>query len=93
MSPPSSQGFRVTLISRYFIWKKKKIQSYCDTVRLPLQLVRALEKSGCTSLSVPSTAARGSLQFSFCQVLNGGLYLDFEVLRWSKLVEFLGFTK
>ena len=31
-----------------------------------------------------------SLQIVFCQVLNRGLHLDFDVLQWSKLVEILG---
>ena len=40
--------------------------------------------------SVSSTAACDSVQVGLCQLHNRGLHLDFDVLRWSKMVEIWG---
>ena len=58
-----------------------------STLCLHLRLVRALQiavgKRECFIC-----AACDSLQIGRLQVLNRGLHLDFQVLEWSKLVEF-----
>ena len=68
-------------------YRKKKFQSYFDTLRLHLRLERVVTQS------VSSTAADDSLQIDFCQVLNRSVYLDFEVLQWSKICRNFGHTK
>ena len=81
---PLVPGFQVTLIPRCFIVTELAI---FDTLRLHLRLVRALQIAGGHQECVIHSRACDSLQVGRLQVLNRGVHLDFEVLRWSKLVE------
>ena len=60
-----------------------------NTLRLHLRLVRASQiASGYQECFIHR--ACDWLQIGLAQVLNRGLYLDVEVLQWSKLDEFGG---
>ena len=71
---------------------RKKISHYFNTLRLDLGPVRDLAER-LHQLSVSSTAACDSLQIGRPRCLNRGLYLDFDVIEWSKLVEIWGTQK
>ena len=67
-------------------YRNNGFQSYFDTMRLHLRLVRALQIAGGNQERFIRRAC-AALQNDLAQVLNRGLHLDFEVLHWSKLDE------
>ena len=73
----------------YIFYRINQFQSFCNTLRLHLRLVRALQIAGGSQKCFIHRAC-DSLEIGLPQVISRGLYHDVEVLQWSKLDGFWG---
>ena len=70
-------------------YRNNIFQSYFDTLRLHLRVVRALQRAGGDPKCFIHRAC-DSLQIGHLQILNQGLHLAFEALQWLKFGEIWG---